>query len=92
MCKIKLLKFLFIKLNPTVFLLIAKGYLVCNFKSSVEEILVSCYLLISISSLKELHAQSISALRNLVSFVQFKKREKHPWRNVTLSKAAGLLY
>ena len=22
-------------------------------------------------------------LRNLVSFVQFKKREKHPWRNVT---------
>ena len=24
-------------------------------------------------------------LRNLVSFVQFKKREKHPWRNVTFT-------
>ena len=29
------------------------------------------------------------ALRNLVPFVQFKKREKHPWRSVTFSKAAG---
>ena len=26
------------------------------------------------------------ALRNLVSFVQFEKREKHPWRNVNFSK------
>ena len=26
------------------------------------------------------------ALRDLVPFVQFKKREKHPWRNVTFSK------
>ena len=25
------------------------------------------------------------ALRDLVSFVQFKKREKHPWRSVTFS-------
>ena len=25
------------------------------------------------------------ALRDLVPFVQFKKREKHPWRNVNLS-------
>ena len=24
-------------------------------------------------------------LRNLESFVQFKKREKHPWRSVTFS-------
>ena len=29
------------------------------------------------------------ALRDLVPFVQFKKREKHPWRSVTLSKLAG---
>ena len=29
------------------------------------------------------------ALRNLVPFVQFKKREKHPWRSVTFSKVAG---
>ena len=28
------------------------------------------------------------ALRDLVPFVQFKKREKHSWRSVTFSKAA----
>ena len=28
------------------------------------------------------------ALRDLVPFVQFKKREKHPWRSVTFSKVA----
>ena len=26
------------------------------------------------------------ALRDLVPFVQFKKREKHPWRSVNFSK------
>ena len=37
---------------------------------------VSCCLLSSL--LKDIHTQSIShALRNLVPFVQFKKREKH---------------
>ena len=29
------------------------------------------------------------ALRDLVPFVQFKKRKKHPWRSVDFSKAAG---
>ena len=29
-------------------------------------------------------------LRDLVPFVQFQKREKHPWRNVTFSKVSGL--
>ena len=29
------------------------------------------------------------ALFDLVPFVQFKKREKHPWRSVTSSKVAG---
>ena len=29
-------------------------------------------------------------LRDLVTFVQFKKREKHPWRSVTFSKVAGI--
>ena len=29
------------------------------------------------------------ALRVLVQFVQFKKREKHPWRSVIFSKVAG---
>ena len=30
------------------------------------------------------------ALRNLVSFAQFKKREKHRWRSVTLLKVTLL--
>ena len=29
-------------------------------------------------------------LYDLVPFVQFKKREKHPWRSVNFSKVAGL--
>ena len=29
-----------------------------------------------------------AVLCNFVSFVQFKKREKHPWRSVTFSKVA----
>ena len=45
------LKLRLIKSNPAVFLLIAKGQLVCKFKSLVEEILVS-YLFTIISSLK----------------------------------------
>ena len=32
---------------------------------------------------------TLGALCNLVPFVQFKKREKHPWRSVTFSKVAG---
>ena len=30
------------------------------------------------------------ALRNLVSFAQFKKRKKHLWKNVTFSKGSTL--
>ena len=29
------------------------------------------------------------ALRDLIPFVQFEKREKHPWRSVYFSKVAG---
>ena len=29
------------------------------------------------------------ALRDLEPFVQFKKREKHPWRSATFSKVVG---
>ena len=29
------------------------------------------------------------ALRDLVPFVQFKKREKHAWRSVNFNKVAG---
>ena len=31
----------------------------------------------------------IKKLCHLVPFVQFKKREKHPWGSVTFSKVAG---
>ena len=30
-----------------------------------------------------------NALRDFVPFVQFKKREEHPWRIVTFSKVSG---
>ena len=30
------------------------------------------------------------AMRDLVLFVQFKNREKHPWRSVTFSKGCRL--
>ena len=29
------------------------------------------------------------AMHDLVPFVQFKKRENHPWRSVNFSKVAG---
>ena len=29
------------------------------------------------------------ALHDLVPFIQFKKRQKHPWRSVTFSKVAA---
>ena len=35
-------------------------------------------------------AKICGALYDLVPCVQFKKREKHPWRSVTFSKVAGL--
>ena len=34
---------------------------------------------------------SCDALHDLVPFIQFKKREKHPWRSITFSKVAGTL-
>ena len=42
------------------------------------------------SPLRTIYAQRTigldsDALRDLVPFVQFKKREKHPWRSVTFS-------
>ena len=53
-----------------------------------------------ISSISNTHGKAIKlgfvkakicgALYDLVPCVQFKKREKHPWRSVTFSKVAGL--
>ena len=37
------------------------------------------------------HNVDSDALRDLVPFAQFKKRGKHPWRNVTFSKVAGFI-
>ena len=45
---------------------------------------MQCVLNINIC---ELHSD---ALRDLVPFVQFKKREKHLWRSVTFSKVVDL--
>ena len=46
--------------------------------------------LITCSLIYNLHVISVcDAFRDLVSFVQFKKREKHPCRSVTLSKVAS---
>ena len=36
--------------------------------------------------LKRLPSPICDALHDLVTFVQFKKREKHPWRSVNFSK------
>ena len=36
--------------------------------------------------LSDIILDSMWCVRNLVPFVQFKKREKQPWRNVTFSK------
>ena len=36
----------------------------------------------------EVNCNICGALRELVPFVQFKKREKYPWRSVTFSKVA----
>ena len=33
--------------------------------------------------------QACNALFNLVTFAQFKKRQKHPWRSVTFNKVPG---
>ena len=44
-----------------------------------------------VNAIKEKLQNYSDGLRNLVSFVQFKKREKHPCRNVTFSKVATLL-
>ena len=46
------------------------------------------------SPLRTIYAQCTigldsDVLHDLVPFVQFKKREKHPWRSVTFSKVAG---
>ena len=38
---------------------------------------------------RQISDDNCDALRDFVPFVQFKKREKHPWRIVTFRKVAG---
>ena len=47
------------------------------------------YLILPEGYLGPLQTSNSNTLRDLVSFVQFKKRGKHPWRCVTFSKVAG---
>ena len=48
----------------------------------------------TLSPLRTIYAQRTigldsDVLRDLAPFVQFKKREKHPWKSVTFSKVTG---
>ena len=47
------------------------------------------YTLASMSKTVAILIRICDALRDLVPFVQFKKREKHLWRSVNFSKVAG---
>ena len=53
--------------------------------------ILNCFSLIIEGSCLLIHEVMLflkcDVLRDLVSFVQFEKREKHPWRSVTFSKA-----
>ena len=62
----------------------------------VFDYLCSCLCLlffncVQVPTIADIKISSIcGALRDLVvPFVQFKKREKHPWRSVNFSKVAG---
>ena len=66
-------------------LLLYVGYFVKIFRATIfrntaEQLLFNIVLVKSIKC---------DALRDLVPFVQFKRREKHPWRSVNFSKVAG---
>ena len=61
------------------------GYHVVLFSTSLALISFLNGLILS-----QLHFMR-DALRDLVPFMQFKKREKHPWRSVSFSNVAGNL-
>ena len=54
----------------------------------VRSIESCCVILVVIIELVRMFLKC-GALHDLVPFVQFKKREKHPWRSVNFSKVAG---
>ena len=50
---------------------------------------VKCEFLNAELNLRKLFVNIFDALHDLVPFVPFKKREKHPWRSVTYNKILG---
>ena len=71
------------------------GHIQALFKgilTHIQNLLYPWYVSITkhIQTLRYIHNTICDALRNLVPFVQFKKRKKHPWRSVNFSKVAGL--
>ena len=52
----------------------------------------SVLLIVFFLAVHEIQASQLvkcDALRNLAPIVQFKKGEKHPWKNASFSKVAG---
>ena len=58
-----------------------------NKQSTVLDLLKAIELLQKVKSNQ--NKLICGAFRDLVAFVQFKKREKHPWKSVNFSKVAG---
>ena len=56
----------------------------------VEKMLIIVTQLHKVSTAQHEGIYKCDALRDLVPFVKFKKREKNPWRSVNFSKVAGL--
>ena len=50
---------------------------------SIDHLRIAAFYLCE--QIDNVHGNKCGALRNLVPFVQFKKREKHPWRSVTFT-------
>ena len=55
----------------------------------MKKIVCLMSILLSDSDVKNALKNICGALRDLVPFVQFKKREKHPWRSANFSNVAG---
>ena len=62
----------------------------CFLKGSKRYGLNSFFYVLIFQNNAATHTNAIwDAFPNLVPFIQFKKREKHPWKSVTFSKVPG---
>ena len=59
-------------------------------KNSLKKLRNIFYHIIVFIRFRQLYSLICDALHDLVPSVQFLKSEKHPWRNVTFRKVAGL--